>query len=300
MKVVLDLDQLLKEKKITREDYVILQKLSSGNDFSSIIIHIVMTFGALAVTVGVTALKLPPFLEIMFSVSALMIGLYILRRYKKQWKLLGNAFFLAGTLWGVSSVYFFFHGTIAAPLLATFILLFSGIIAESGFLIALAALSFSSLAGEKCYDFYPAECLFDLGDLKNQVFLYGLLAFVSYQWSKTLSSSKARLAIIFSRTSFLMINFAFFLGTAFYGGKIFGHPVTMKMFGLWWAVFLVAMGFWAALRQKRFVVNTVAVFGMIDFLIQWSEFLGETPLSFLSGGVITIIAATFLWKYNHR
>jgi len=72
------------------------------------------------------------------------------------------------------------------------------------------------------------------------------------------------------------------------------------LFGIAWALALIAAGVWAARVGRRWLVNVVAAFGAIHFYTQWFERLGATPASVLLGGVVMLAVALALWNFNRR
>jgi len=71
-------------------------------------------------------------------------------------------------------------------------------------------------------------------------------------------------------------------------------------FGIGWAVLLVAAMVWAMRAGRPWLVNTVAVFGAIHFYTQWFERLGATPVSVLIAGVLLLLAALVLRRFNRK
>ena len=63
---------------------------------------------------------------------------------------------------------------------------------------------------------------------------------------------------------------------------------------------MVGVGLWAAREDRRWVLNTCAVFGAIHFYTQWFERLEATPATVLAAGLVTLGAALILWKWNTR
>ena len=65
---------------------------------------------------------------------------------------------------------------------------------------------------------------------------------------------------------------------------------------------LLATGVWAARNNRRWVVNTVAVFAAIHFYTQYFELLGPHPASILCAGLFALGIAFGLFRYNkgHR
>jgi hypothetical protein len=106
-----------------------------------------------------------------------------------------------------------------------------------------------------------------------------------------------RLALIAARTAILMINFAFLWGSLF-GDGMFDIPASA--FSVGWAAALLAVGIWAVLANRRWVVNIAAVFGAIHFFVQWFLALGASPLSVLGGGILLIAFGFGLKFVNDR
>ena len=67
-----------------------------------------------------------------------------------------------------------------------------------------------------------------------------------------------------------------------------------------WAVALIAVGVWAVRANRRWLVNIVAVFGVIHFYTQWFERLGPQPIAILIAGVIALGVALGLWRLNRE
>lgn len=72
------------------------------------------------------------------------------------------------------------------------------------------------------------------------------------------------------------------------------------VFGIGWALVLIAAGVWAMRVNRRWLVNIVAVFGAIHFYTQWFERLGANPLSVLLGGLAMLAIALALWQFNQE
>ena len=70
------------------------------------------------------------------------------------------------------------------------------------------------------------------------------------------------------------------------------------VFTIGWALALLAVGVWGARANRRWVVNTAAVFGGIHFYTQWFSILGANAISVLGGGILILICAMALYRYN--
>lgn len=145
--------------------------------------------------------------------------------------------------------------------------------------------------------------------------LFSALALVTYQASKRLSAEYERLAITAARTSLLLINFGFWIGSLWGDPLMLMHSMNERdaslafmtktvipatLFSILWAVALLGAGIWAVRANRRGVVNLVAVFTGIHFYTQWFERLGATPLSVLLGGLVMLASAVALWMLNRR
>jgi len=66
-----------------------------------------------------------------------------------------------------------------------------------------------------------------------------------------------------------------------------------------WALALIAVGIWGVHENRRFVVNTGAVFGSILFYTKFFEYYGITDsLAWMFVGIFSIVIALGFWKYN--
>lgn len=295
MKITLDITKLLDEGKITQAEYDRLTQLSS-KDTGSLGINILVAFGVLAITGGVIALVPSLFLGTILALTLAGIGLLIIYNYQKQWGMLGNILLLIGSLGTAASLIQYFDGETSVFLFIAILFIIAGVIARSGLLMALSALSIAPLIKMGTFYGHASYFLFVEQPIIT-IFVYGLLSYGTYFLSTKLEPQYERLAIIFSRTSLLMVNFGFWVGSL-WGDKVFDSSFTEGTLALLWAGALIATGIWATKKDKRFVVNTVATFGAIHFYTQWFEILGANPIAILLAGIIAIVISIGLWKYN--
>ena len=106
-----------------------------------------------------------------------------------------------------------------------------------------------------------------------------------------------RVTIIFSRACIFIVNLAFWIGSL-WGDEKGIFAISDLAFAIGWAVALIAVGGWAASKDKRWVVNTAAVFGSIHFYTQWFERLGATPGSLVTAGIIALGILYGFRSYN--
>ena len=142
--------------------------------------------------------------------------------------------------------------------------------------------------------------------------LFSALATFAYWGSLRLKADYERLAIMVARTSILLVNFGFWVGSL-WGDPLFllrgfkdHNPIEMMsnivipayVFSIGWAVVLIGAAMWAVTVNRRWLVNIAAAFGAIHFYTQWFERLGATPVSVLLGGVLMLAIAYGLWTFN--
>jgi hypothetical protein len=141
------------------------------------------------------------------------------------------------------------------------------------------------------------------------------LALIAYQVSKRLPADYERLAITAARTSLLLINLGFWIGSLWGDPLMLLHSLNTEdtssvfmtktiipaaAFSILWAIVLLGAGIWAMQVNRRWLVNLVAIFAGIHFYTQWFERLGATPLSVLLGGLVMLAGAVTLWTFNRR
>jgi iron complex transport system permease protein len=104
-----------------------------------------------------------------------------------------------------------------------------------------------------------------------------------------------------------LVNFGFWVGSLWgdslwYQGNdwSFGNGLVIPcwFFVMGWAVALVSTGLWATGQNRRWVVDTLSVFGAIHFFTQYFERLGASPGTLLVAGIIALGIAVAIAKHN--
>ena len=129
------------------------------------------------------------------------------------------------------------------------------------------------------------------------IILFSVLAWISYYYSQKLKDKYQRIVEIFSRACVFIVNMAFWIGSL-WGDKKGSLSIPDVFFSFVWALALVGVGTWAAMKNKRWIVNTTAVFGSIHFYTQWFGHLGANPGSLVFAGFIALGIIFGLRKYN--
>jgi iron complex transport system permease protein len=313
MKITLDISKLVEEGKLTREEADKLTALAA-HDTGSLGINILIGFGVIAIAAGAVALVPTPLTAVGLGLALFAAGCAIVLNRVQQWILLGQICLVIGALMFGGGVIAYGAGSLASMLIVTAAFALAAIAARSSLLMALAVLAASACLGARTgYD----NAVYSLAIFEPTltVVLFSALALIAYQAAQRLPADYERLAVTAARTSLLLINFGFWVGS------LWGDPLMLlrsmnakdtplasmtepvipaALFSILWAVVLLGAGIWAVQVNRRWLVNLVAVFAGIHFYTQWFEHLGATPLSVLLGGVVMLASAFALWMFNRR
>jgi hypothetical protein len=98
-----------------------------------------------------------------------------------------------------------------------------------------------------------------------------------------------------------LVNFGFWIGSLWGDYKEEGEVVIPEwVFAALWAIALIAAGAWAWKRNRRWLVNVVAVFGAFHFYTQWFERLGASAPTVLVAGLLALGFALGLRTLNTK
>ena len=313
MKITLDISRLVEEGKLTSEEADKLAKLAA-HDTGSLGINILIGFGVVAIAAGAVALLPTPLTATGCGLALFAAGCAIALNRLQQWTLLGQICLVIGALMFGGGVIAYRPNSLASMLIVTGAFWLAAIVARSNLLMVLAVLAASACLGARTG---YSHALYSLAIFEPTltVVLFSALALIAYQASRRLPADYERLAITAARTSLLLINFGFWIGS------LWGDPLMLirsmnakdaslafmtktvipaTVFSVLWAVALLGAGIWAVQVNRRWLVNLVAVFAGIHFYTQWFERLGATPLSVLLGGLVMLASAFALWMFNRR
>jgi hypothetical protein len=313
MKITLDISKLVEEGKLTREEADRLTALAA-HDTGSFGVNVLIGFGVVAIAAGAVALVPTPLTAVGLGLALFAAGSAITLNRVQQWILLGQICLVIGALMFGGGVIAFGAGSLASMLIVTGAFGIAAIAARSSLLMALAVLAASACLGART-GYSHAVYSLAIFEPTLTVVLFSALALIAYQASQRLSADYERLAITAARTSLLLVNFGFWIGS------LWGDPLMLmrsmnakdaslafmtrivipaSVFSILWAVVLLGAGIWALQVNRRWLVNLVAVFAGIHFYTQWFERLGATPLSVLLGGLVMLASAVGLWMFNRR
>jgi hypothetical protein len=310
MKITLDISKLVEDRKLTAAEAERLKTLAS-QETGSLAINSLIGFGVVAVAGGAVALLPTPLTAVGLGLALGAAGFAIVLYRVTQWSVLGQICLVIGALMLGGGVMAYGQGSPASALLVTVAFALAAVAARSSLLTALAVLAASACLGART-GYSHAMYSLAIFEPTLTVVLFSALALATYQASKRLPADYERIALMASRTSIVLVNFGFWIGSLWgdpllllrgLNGadlrRLFLTPVVPDwLFSIVWALALIAAGAWAARVNRRWLVNVVAAFGAIHFYTQWFERLGATPVSVLLGGVVMLAVALALWNFN--
>lgn len=289
MKVTLDLDALVADGKLSPAEAERLKGFAAA-DTGALGANVLFALGATAVASGVAALL--PALETVVALGAvlfaagLLIGMQKIERMKLfgQIVLVVGALALCAGLGGLYGEYWFVRIGLTLGLAV------SAVLARSGLLAGLAVLAFGITITFDADNWLPNHFV------AIAIVALSALVLALYMISLRVQPAYERLAIIAMRVGIVAVNLAFLVGSIAGDDRL---GLSGVLFSIAWALALLAFGAWAVFANRRWVVNSVAVFGAIHFYTQWFMVLGAQPLSIVGGGILLIGFGLALARFNN-
>lgn len=299
MKVTLDLDMLLAEGRITRDEYFRLSALSMKST-GVLGINLLTGFGVAAVAASLLALVPEPITAVVLGLGLLVTGGVMRRVQVEHWDILAGICVLIGALLTGGGILVHTGGSLGSILAVTALFAVSSIVARSALMAALATLMLSSAIGAKT-GYFHASYFVVIQEPVFTIALFTGLAIGLFLLSKRLPEAYARLAIVAARTSVFLVNIGFWIGSL-WGEPLEAGGLTLgtDVFSVLWAVALLLAGGWAWWSNRRWLLNIAAVFAGIHFYTQWFEHLGATPGTVLVSGLLALGLAMGLRHLNER
>ncbi|WP_036481444.1 hypothetical protein [Myxosarcina sp. GI1] len=307
MKIVLDIDKLLLEGRITREEYERLKKFAS-EETGSLALNILIGFGVIAVVLGALALLPSSVTAIAIGIALLLAGIFLRINRFRDWKVLRAILLLVGAILASGGILALTEGSILGYLLTTILCLIGSVYAQSNLLVIIATLSLSATVGAMT-GYMHAVYFLSVRQPTLTILLFSLLSWGSYQLSFRIPRKYQPLTITFSRTSIFLVNLGFWVGSL-WGDSLWrlrtnwsfrsGEMIPDWIFVVSWALGILIVGIWAAKQGKRWVVNLLMVFGAIHFYTQYFERLGASPMSLLFAGFIALGIVIAVDKFNRE
>jgi iron complex transport system permease protein len=285
MKVVIDLDRALAEGKITPEEHVRLRALGSGQT-SDLALNILIGFGVVAVAGGFLALFPSTFTVVMTGTLLTLAGVGLIRPQAPRWRILGEILLVVGATLLAGGLVMLDEGSARALLGAAALFAGGAVLARNGLLAALTVLALSGALGARS-GYAHATYGLGLEEPTWTIIAFTALAIALVAVSQRLPDALSRLALIAARTSALLVNLGYWIGSL-WGDRTDAFTLPRDVFAVLWAVALAGAAVWAWRANRRWPLIAATIFAAIHFYTQWFERLGTQPLTVLLAGLIAI------------
>lgn len=301
MKVTLDLAALREAGHIDQVEFDRLAALGAKAT-GSLAFNILIGFGVVAVSGAALALAPSPLTAAIVGLFLAGAGLAIVFSGNKQWQVLANICLLTGMLMLSGGLVFLLEGSTLAFTVVTLMLAATAVLARSGLMAACAVLALGSALGARS-GYFHATYMLRIDEPALTIAVFSAVALALYYLSKIERAQLSSVAIIGARTAIILVNFGFWIGSL-WGDKLEWVTSVEKVripagaFTIGWALALIGVAVWGVSANRRWVVNTAAVFGAIHFYTQWFERLGATPVSVLAAGLLALGLALGLRHFN--
>lgn len=295
MKVLLNLDKLLAEGKITESEYKKLRVLAS-EETTSLAFNGIIGFGVIAVSGATIALLPSPLTVILLGLLIGVVGL-VSSNQPNKWHLLGTMCNIIGCLVLCGGILWQFSGSTFAWISVTCLLAAVGIITCHGLTIVLsmlalsAALDVSTMYSHALYTIMVNQPLMT-------IVVFSSLAIGLYKLVPIVPLHYQHLPILAARTAIFLINLAFWVGSLWGDKLVDGSVISNLLFIITWCLALIITAIWAVHHNRRWLLNTCFIFGAIHFYTQWFERLGATPAAVLLAGLLALGFALLIRYIN--
>lgn len=319
-KVTLDLDALVASGALSQAEAERLAGMAEPSRAVSTVIQVLYILGALGLAAGVLALKPDASTGLFLAVLALGFAFWVQRSGVESLSVLGTAMAIAGTLGLAGWVGLQFGENAPAILIngaMTAIVAASSWVFGSLFMAAFIPIGIAVMIGSGTAYWHASYGLFVSEPFITTV-LFGAIALAAFAFAKARDDIRARQAVIIGRVSWLLMNFALWVGS------LWGDNVGQNLRAIWsgresiWddsgdaalsllfiddIVFVIA---WAAisiatillLKGNRFAVNAAITFLAINAYTQFFERFGDSALALLTGGVTLLGFAFGLYHFD--
>jgi iron complex transport system permease protein len=312
MRILIDIGELERDGLVDGKVAAML-RAHAVRDTGSAAINILLAFGAIAIAAGILSLQPSPAFGAVLGLAFVGLGFAVRRQFHAQWGKLGNIWMIVGALILAGGVGAIINQPFAGSCAAALILAAVGVLAASRLLIALTPLALASAIGGST-GYWHASYMIAVTEPTLTIALFFVLGLAGWVIAKGRTGLLHTLSITFTRMCVILVNFGFWVGSLWGDtpGRLWRDPnpdsywastsqqIPPMAFVIGWAAALLAAGAWGAKNGRRFLVNTVAVFGGIHFYTQWFELIGFHPVSVILGGGAIVAFGLGLWKYNQK
>lgn len=323
MKITIDIDQLLSQGRITSAEYARLKILATENA-SHLFLNLLISFGVVAAVLGLLLLvpnaDMTLGLGLVVAISGMVLGQ--IEEGGGRLALLYTIMISIGTLLASGGIIALTEASVLGHMLVTLLCSVGGVVSKRKALLVMGTLSLSATIGAMAMYGHASYGLVIRQPLLT-VLVFSTLGLSMLYCSFSLSWDYERLALTVARTSFVLVNFGFWVGslwgddlwfwrsrqaadndnyedTRMYWKLGYGEVIPRLVFVVTWALGLIALGAWGARMGRGWVVNAAATFGGIHFYTQYFERFGNSPMTMLVAGVAALAACVASTKYNDK
>jgi hypothetical protein len=277
------------------------------------LVNILLTFGILAISAGILALK-PALTTISILGSSLILfGLCVERISHEKWHFLANIFIVLGALMLPAILLKLNYWYLNKYLMTALIYLFFGFLAKSAMLLFFSILMVVAALNNFSYELN----LIIIQGTSFIIVVFSLLGLISYIVSKKLQPVYERLCHFYALSAWVIANLGFWIGSV-WGDKIYsGRTENIEqqllegsanllifipnyVFSIIWGISLLIILWWAITCGKSFLANLSIAFLSIHFYTQYFEYLDTHPIILILAGLIGILVGVGVWYYNEH
>jgi hypothetical protein len=314
----ISIQTLIDEGLIDEEkaEYLRKKNLQKKEKSGSQLLNLIIILGAISIIAGFLGLNPNPHLGAVFAALLLALGYSIYYLSAQKWEFVAKSFSIIGCL-GISAWIFFVSSWdgLDAILIPTIIIAVVAYTLSSRFLVALLPVNISLLIDSMAGYFHGGYHIsVEQPSLSTVIYLTMCLATYTYiarrNYQKN-ESKNIKLARIFGRTSFIILNISLWVGSI-WGDNLSNSGLTSYVtsdlmftvpefvFSIGWAVILMVGIYLGSRSRFGFITNTSIVFMGIHFYTQYFETFGAKPLSLLIGGLLTFSSALIWYQYHEK
>ncbi len=308
----LDLTALLASGALTAAEADRLRDLALPDKRGSLLVNVLLIFGALAVAAAAIALIKTPSIGLLLALAALA-GAESLRRLPvgEEFKVLSTGLALMGTL-GLAGWTAWEFGEAVSPtlpaVLITIVLGAGALWFRSAFLAALAVVALGAVFGTGSGYWHASYALF-VEEPVLTIGVFGALAAGVYRARSVAAEAWKGLATVAARTAMFLVHFAFWVGSLW--GDVIGDSSWSQTrwddyasyeawektaltipewpFSAGWAALCLALAFLT--RRGGFLSVSALVFLAIHGYTQYFEVFGAEPMTLLLAGAVLVALA---------